>query len=185
MKNIIALLLALIMVLSMAACSANDTAGDGNDTTEQTDLQMNVGDETSSEPDEEASTDDSTANGNEEEPSADSTTFDTAWASNEFEALLPQLPFSGWTTSQPDDKTYKMELIGLNTSPATNAPDSGEPDGADKQRLLDYFETLTAYGFTIEETGTDYLWEATDAAGNRIEFMCADGGCWITITKAE
>ena len=115
----------------------------------------------------------------------DNTSFDTSWAQNEFEELLPELPFSGWTTSQKDDKTYEMELIGLNTSAATNAPDSGEPDGADKQKLLDYFTTLTSYGFTIEETGTDYKWEATDVSGNKIEFMCADGGCWITIIKAE
>lgn len=160
MKRLAILLLVFIMVFSLAACGENETPG-------QTDI--NGGDKTPTEPNDKELND---------EPA-----FDTSWASNAFEALLPELPFSGWKTSQKDDRTYKMELTGLNTSAATNAPDSGEPDGADKQKLLDYFETLTSYGFTVEEIGTDYMWKAIDAAGNEIEFMCADGGCWITITK--
>jgi len=76
-----------------------------------------------------------------------------------------------------------MELFGLNTSAATNPSDSSEPDGADKTKLINYIDSLTAYGFTVEETGETYKWLATDAAGNQIEFMCADGGCWITIKK--
>ena len=169
MKRIILLLLALGVVLSLAACGNDSTTSDGNDTNGQTDIQANGEPETE-------------MNG---AASSEGPAFDTSWADNAFEALLPELPFSGWITSQPDSRTYKMEISGLNTSAATNAPDSGEPDGADKQKLLDYFETLTSYGFVIEEIGTDYMWKATDIAGNEIEFMCADGGCWITITKAE
>ena len=69
-------------------------------------------------------------------------------------------------------------------SAATNDPDNNEPDGADKQKLLDYLAALSGYGFTVEETAEGYIWNATDAAGNMFEFMCGDGGGWITITKA-
>ncbi len=115
----------------------------------------------------------------------DSTTpaFDTAWASNEFEKLIPKLPFEGWKVKTETDTVYELEVVGLNTSAATNPPDSGEKDGADKDSLLAYLNTLPSYGFTVQETGSGYQWLVTDANGNEIEFMVGDGGCWVTITK--
>ena len=167
MKRLFALILVLIMALSMVAC--------GNETNNGDDLETNGQSENQS------STDDS--KGSENGTSEDKTKFDTAWAANEFEALLPELPFSGWVTKQEGDNTYEMELTGLNTSAATNPPDSGEPDGADKTKLKNYLNSLSAYGFTVEETGTDFKWLVIDADGNKAEFKCGDGGCWITIEK--
>lgn len=166
MKRILALILVLIMSVSMVACGNNDTNKDNGDTNGQSETQATG----------EPATVESTNDG---------PTFDTSWAANDFEAVLPKLPFEEWTTSQPDANTYKMEKTGLNTSPATNPPDSGEPDGADKTKLKDYLSTLSSYGFTVEETGTDYQWLVKDATGNEAEFMVGDGGCFITIKKAN
>lgn len=115
----------------------------------------------------------------------DESSFDTSWASNDFEKLLLELPFTGWTTSQENDTTYKMELQGLNTSAATNPSDSGEPDGADKDKLISYLNSLSDYGFTVEETGEGYQWNVTDSNGNQIEFMCGDGLLRIEIQKTQ
>ena len=169
MKRILSIAIALIMVFSLAAC--------GNSTEEPnvTDNAGNVTDAGNA-----TETPDTT-----NKPETDTPALDTSWAANEFEAVLPELPFTGWTTKQNDDQTYKMELFGLNTSAATNEPDSGEPDGADKTKLKNYLDSLSTYGFTVEETGEDYQWLVKDANGNQAEFMCADGGCWITITKAN
>ena len=169
MKRILALILVLIMAVSMVACGNNDTNKDNEGTSGQSEIQS----------DQTPTTD------NSDETANDGPAFDTSWAANDFEALLPELPFTGWTTSQPDANTYKMEKTGLNTSPATNPPDSGEADGADKTKLKDYLNTLTAYGFTVEETGTGYQWGVKDATGNEAEFMVGDGGCFITIKKAN
>lgn len=167
MKRIFALILVLLLAFSLVACGNNDTNKD-NET---------LNDPGQTQSPENSETGDDTTN--------DAPAFDTSWAANDFEAMLPKLPFEGWETSQPAAGTYKMSVSGLNTSPATNAPDSGEPDGADKEKLKDYLATLPGYGFTLVETGTDYMWEATDTNGNKIEFMCGDGGCFITIEKAN
>ena len=158
MRKILALLLTFIFALSLVGCGNQTSNGGESQTTGQSDTL--------------SSTDDKSI-------------FDTSWAANDFEALIPELPFTGWTTKQENDSTYEMELIGLNTSAATNPPDSGEADGADKTKLKNYLDSLSAYGFTVEETGTDFKWLAKDTSGNEIEFMCADGGCWITIKKAN
>ena len=110
-------------------------------------------------------------------------TFDTSWASNDFEKLIPELPFEGWTVKSETDTVYKLEIIGLNTSAATNPPDSGEKDGADKDTLVAYIDNLLNYNFEVHETAQGYKWIAIDADNNEIEFMIGDGGCWVTITK--
>jgi len=125
----------------------------------------------------------------EETTAAAQAAFDTGWASNEFEALLPELPFSGWTTKQSGDTVYEMELGGLNTSAAFNGSDSNEPDGADHDKLVAYLDSLTAYGFQVEVTESlpdfPYEWLVTDRSGNTIEVKCAEGYCWITIHKTN
>lgn len=169
MKRILAIILVLMIALSLGACGNEVTNDDNTGTSGQTENQSAAND----------------SDNNESNASDDKPAFDTAWAANDFEAILPELPFTGWTTSQPDANTYKMEKIGLNTSPATNPPDSGEPDGADKTKLKNYLDSLSDYGFTVEETGTDYQWLVKDTAGNEAEFMVGDGGCFITIKKAN
>lgn len=166
MKKSIVLILSLLMVLSIVACGTQTTTDENGKNDEKTE---NVGKnetETSKEAEDESS-------------------FDTSWASNDFEKLLPELPFTGWTTSQTNDNTYKMELQGLNTSAATNPSDSGEEDGADKNKLITYLNSLSDYGFTIEETGAGFKWLVKDADGNQMEFMCGDGYLGIEIQKVQ
>ena len=168
MKKLITLLLSLLLVLSMTACGSDTTTDENEKNDEQTENVAGNGAETS-----------------DDEKEKDKSAFDTSWASNDFEKLLPELPFTGWTTSQESDTTYKMELQGLNTSAATNPSDSTEPDGADKDKLISYLNSLSDYGFTVEETGEGYQWNATDANGNQMEFMCGDGLLRIEIQKAQ
>ena len=166
MKKLVTLLLSLLMVLSLAACGNQTTTDENGKNDEKTENAAGNDVETSDEKEDDSS-------------------FDTSWASNDFEKLLPELPFTGWTTSQESDTTYKMELQGLNTSAATNPSDSAEPDGADKDKLITYLNSLSDYGFTVEETGEGYQWNVTDANGNQMEFMCGDGLLRIEIQKAQ
>lgn len=162
MKKIITLLLCLLMILSLPACGNNHT------TTEEPKTDST---ETS------ASTENEEATPAEE----DTQSFDTSWASNSFEALLPKLPFTGWTITEETDSFCKMEVGDLKTNTSTGV----DADAADKIALIDYLDSLTAYGFTVEETGEGYEWLVTDAAGNTAEFMCGDSFCFLTITKAN
>ena len=161
MKKLLALVLAGIVTFSMAACGSTENT-DNKTETVNSDVTVSQNDE------------------------KDSGKFDTSWASNEFEALLPQLPFSGWTT-KTDDNTYKMELGGLKTETKTDADGNTIGYGEDKTAIINYVESLTGYGFTVEETGGIegyvYEWEIKDAAGNTIEVTCAEGYCWIEIVK--
>ena len=161
MKKLLALLLAGIMAFSMVACGGTEST-DNKAETPDSDVTVSQDDE------------------------KDSDKFDTSWASNEFEALLPQLPFSGWTT-KTDGNTYKMELGGLKTETKTDADGNTIGYGDDKTAIINYVESLTNYGFTVEETGGIegyvYEWEIKDAAGNTIEVTCAEGYCWIEIVK--
>ena len=168
MKKLITLLLSLLLVLSMTACGSDTTTDENGKNDEQTENAAGNG-----------------AGKSDDEKEEDESAFDTSWASNDFEKLLPELPFTGWTTSQESDTTYKMELQGLNTSAATNPSDSGQPDGADKDKLITYLNSLSDYGFTVEETGEGYQWNVTDANGNQMEFMCGDGLIRIEIQKAQ
>ena len=166
MKKFIALMLSLLMALSVVACGAQSSTDENGKNDEKTE---NAAENANSASDEKE----------------DDSSFDTSWASNDFEKLLPELPFTGWTTSQESDTTYKMELQGLNTSAATNPSDSGQPDGADKDKLITYLNSLSDYGFTVEETGAGYQWNVTDADGNQMEFMCGDGLLRIEIQKIQ
>ena len=127
-------------------------------------------------------TEDWTASGETQGPG-----FDTSWASNEFEALLPKLPFDGWSANQKSDSVYKMERGGLKDGVITDANGQAIGYGEDKEALIAYLASLKDYGFSVTETGGidgyEYKWLVTDSAGNEIEVMCAEGYCWITITK--
>lgn len=176
MKKAIILVLSLLITAALAACGGQTDLPEGSTPPVSTQPQVSVTN------DPEETTAPTEVQGSDA-PTEDDTGFDTSWTDNEFEALLPELPFTGWSTTQEDASTYEMELGGLNTSPATNSDGSGEPDGADKDKLIAYLNSLTDYGFTVEETAEGYKWLATDATGNTFEFMCAEGYCWITICK--
>lgn len=161
MKKLLALVLAGIMAFSMIACGGE--AGNDNSAAD-TDSDVTV----------------------TEDVKTDEGAFDTSWASNEFEALLPQLPFSGWAT-KTDGNTYKMELGGLETETKTDDAGNTIGYGVDKTTIINYVESLENYGFTVEETGGIegyvYQWSVKDAKGNEIEITCAEGYCWIEIEK--
>ncbi len=162
MKKLIAFILAAVMAFSMVACGGRTE--DNNDNSAAGDSDVNVS----------------------QDVEKDETGFDTSWASNEYEALLPQLPFSGCTTKM-DGNTYKMELGGLKTETLTDADGKTTGYGEDKTALINYLESLSAYGFSVEETGGIegyvYQWEIKDASGNNFEVTCAEGYCWIEIEK--
>ena len=179
MKRILAFILLAAMCLSLVACGAANadttTAPRQNETTA-----ANTETDATTVP----STNETTAS---TEKTTTDLAFDTSWAANEFEALLPQLPFTGWETTQENDTTYSMELSGLKDAVVTD--DDGNAIGyeEDKAALIAYLESLKDYGFSVEETGGiegyEYEWLVIDPEGNEIEVMCAEGYCWITINK--
>ena len=192
MKKIIALVLAAMMCFPMAACGSNSAEeippvgeqqpsgtqiGQTPETTTTAPVQSNA--ETTAESEPETKAPETTA---KDEPA-----FDTGWASNEFEALLPKLPFDGWTKKQKSSSVYKMELGGLKDSVITDSSGKTVGYGEDKETMIAYLEALKGYGFSVEETGGiegyAYQWLVTDPSGNEIEVTCAEGFCWITITK--
>lgn len=168
MKKLLAVILSIALFASLVGCGApaaeNESAGTESQTTQTED----------------------TTTETETETEEDKAAFDTSWAANEFEAVLPQLPFEGWTTSQDGDKVYEMELGGLKTETITDANGKTTGYGEDKTALISYIEGLADVGFTVEETGGiegyQYEWLAVDADGNEVEFSCAEGYCWVTVT---
>ena len=180
MKRMITFILLAVMCLSLVACGASNTNTTTAGTQTETTAATTVADATTAPATETTS--------NTEETTED-LTFDTSWAANEFEALLPQLPFTGWETTKENDTTYSMEISGLKDSVVTD--DEGNAIGyeEDKAALIAYLESLKNYGFSVEETGGiegyEYEWHVIDPAGNKIEVTCAEGFCWITITKTN
>ena len=178
MKRMMTFILLAVMYLSLVACGASNTNTTAAGTQTETTAATTVADAT-------------TAPATETTVSAEDTTtdlaFDTSWAVNEFEALLPQLPFTGWETTQENDTTYSMEIGGLKDSVMTD--DEGNAIGyeEDKAALIAYLESLKNYGFSVEETGGiegyEYEWLVIDPEGNEIEVTSAEGYCWITISK--
>ena len=161
MKKLLAIILAGVMAFSMVACGGAEST---TDKTETPNSDVTVSQDTDK----------------------DTGAFDTSWASNEFEAILPQLPFNGWTT-KTDGNKYKMELGGLKTETLTDSEGKTIGYGEDKAALISYLDSLSSYGFTVEETGGIegyvYEWSIKDANGNEVEITCAEGFCWVEIVK--
>ena len=167
MKKIIALVLCMLIVVSLAACGGQATTEESGTNTE---TETKTTTEETQQPEE------------NNEPAGTEPAFDTSWASNEFEAMIPELPFTGWTVGNETDTIYELELGGLRTA---NGADTATGFEEDKDALITYINSLPAYGFTVEETGENYSWLVTNDEGNTIEFMCSDGYCWITFNKAN
>lgn len=105
--------------------------------------------------------------------STNQASFDTDWASNDFEKLIPEPPFTGWTAEQTSDNTYEMETPNAN------------PDGSD-----DYYDTWAAYQQTLTDCGFRldgdvYISEGSDSNGTTVELQCGEGYAWITIIKSN
>ena len=210
MKKLFALLLVAVMGLSLVACGGDETSTNNGSTSAQAEATTTTTEnqdptntaapteptetETTS-PEETTQTTEPEETTQATEPEETETTspvettpaFDTSWASNDFEALLPKLPFDGWTTKQKNDSVYEMELGGLKDQVITDDSGNTIGYGEDKEMLIAYLESLKDYGFSVEETGGiegyAYQWLVIDSNGNQIEVVCAEGYCWITITK--
>ena len=143
MKKIMILVICLLLVLSLAACGGQDTSAD----TAAPATEPQPVEQTQS-PTTEAPTEEAVP---ETQPA-----FDNSWAANDYEKLIPQPPFEGWTGKQTGSKVYEME-----TSQA-NADGSGT-----------YYDTFGAYAETLKECGfamegDTYQWEGADQMGNRV-----------------
>ena len=179
MKKTVALMLCLLMAVSLAACGSQ-TAADESNNTQSTDLSETAssGTDESEQPEDSEESVEAVPDESEEETPA----FDTSWASNEFEAMIPELPFTGWTVVEETDTVYELELGGLRTA---NGADTATGFEEDKDALIAYINSLPAYGFTVEETGENYSWVVTNSEGNTVEFICGDGYCWVTFNRAN
>ncbi len=171
MKKIIALCLAIMLSLSLAACGGSDNGGaddTGNNTPNVQQPADNGGDK------------DVQQQGGENSDKKEWTfdNLDKVWSENEFEKLLPPLPFDGWTAEQ-DGNVYKMFT--------TNANADGS--GMYYDHFASYYITMQLFGFDMkvnnELDGKPYDFSATDIHGNKFDLKCGDGCAWVTITKAE
>ena len=149
MKKTIALALCLLMAVALAACGGQASTEESSANTEQNNTTSVT--EESSTPDEAAPA------------------FDTSWASNDFEKLIPQPPFEGWSGENTSDNIYKMETSQANA----------DGSGAYYDTWAAYIQTLKDCGFTVK--GDMYSAEGTDSNGNKVELQCGDGHAWITI----
>ena len=161
MKKILSIFLAIIMVFTLSACGEKAPAEAATQPTNAP----------STEPTQ-APTAAPTEAIEEAEP-VEVPAFDNTWASNDFEKLIPQPPFEGWTGKQTDEKTYEME-----TSQA-----DADGSGTYYDTFGAYADTLRDCGFTME--GDTYMWEGVNEQGTFVELKCGDGFAWITITSAE
>lgn len=103
---------------------------------------------------------------------ASTAAFDTSWASNDFEKLIPQPPFEGWSGEETSKNVYEMETSQANA----------DGSGTYYDTWAEYIQTLSDCGFTVQ--GDAYSAEGTDGNGNMVKLQCGDGYAWITIIKA-
>lgn len=147
MKRILAFTLCLLMVLTLMACGGEKapaevpTTPTNTPSTEPTQAPTEAIEET--EP--------------VEEPA-----FDSTWASNDFEKLIPLPPFEGWTGKEMAPNLYMMTCTNGNE--------------ADWEV---YAQTLMTADFSLEDVGRGY--KGYDAMGNYFEFMCTENQAMILI----
>ena len=182
MKRIITILLCLAMVFTLYACGSK-TEPETTTLPEATAATEAAAPETTEAPEETAPA--------ETEPD---NSFDTSWASNEFEELIPQLPFTGLSGEQSAETRYQLasEPGALDYS----------AESADRTALDAYVASLEGYGFTVIPEGyshPDFIgaelpdsWMILDALGSKISISltCDDhtaltGSLFITIKKAN
>lgn len=167
MKKILALMLTLALTLSLAACGKGDASA------------------SQSQPEGSQSQAESSQSGAESEEVVDPgpLPIDTSWTSNEFEMMLPKLPFHGWVVTAEEENMYAIRVGGLSDKPALNTIYTTQYHPSDRVRLVRYLNTLPDYGLTVEETGKGYKWLVTNPEGRTVEFTCAEGFCWATFRK--
>ena len=182
MKRIANLLLCLMLVCTLTACSSEEPSETPDvplvEKPSETPAEIPV--ETPEETPDEAPAavpQETPAEPPVEEPAEPQPAFDNSWASNGFEALIPQPPFEGWTGEVVSSTRYKMETSQANADGATN------PDGSWVYYDIfhAYAQQLSECGYTVtgESSGTQF--NCVDKDDNQVFLMCGDGFCWITI----
>lgn len=182
MKRMISLLLCLAMMLALCACGS------------KTEPETTTPPETTAAT--EAAAPETTEAAQETVPAETEpdNSFDTSWASNEFEELIPQPPFSDLTGEQSAETRYQLmsEPGALDYS----------AESADRAALDAYVASLEGYGFTVIPEGyshPDFIgaelpdsWMILDNLGSKISISltCDDhtaltGSLFITIKKAN
>ena len=159
MKKIIALALCLMMTLSMAACGGESSSAPTASSAPEGTVSFSQSQQDSSE---ESSSEDALPE----------VSFDNSWAANEFESLIPQPPFEGWSGQQEGNSVYKMETSQANA----------DGSGTYYDQFAAYASSLADCGYIVEGDFNEF--RAEDEAGNVIDLLCGDGFAWITITKA-
>lgn len=184
-KTVFTAMLVLVMVLSLAACSSANTAKPNEQVTQgqgaevQKPQESQPVDTPTDKPSESVTetpenTDEPATSEPVVEPtesSKDEPLFDTSWAQNDFERMIPQPPFSGWVGEKVDSTTYEMEAANI------------DPEGK-----VEYYPVFEAYAWSLQDYGYSVTGEfneftAVDAKGNVVELLCGDGHAWITIKK--
>lgn len=100
--------------------------------------------------------------------------FDTSWADNEFEQLIPQPPFEDWygQVSERNENFYMM-----------STPETGENY---EEEFQAYIQLLKDYGFEVEYVEEYDRYDANDADGNSIWLECNENGvAFISIEKVS
>ena len=92
--------------------------------------------------------------------------FHTDWAENDFQKLLPQPPFKGWTVLRAEGNVCMMQTS----------------ENVDGEVWADYCGILLDYGFSIEKVG-DYSYKGFDENGNYFEFPFMGGTASIIIER--
>lgn len=161
MKKIIALMLCLLIMLSAAACGSSAEAGESAPQTETTAPTTEATQPETTEPTETVT--EEATQPTQTEPEA---AFDTSWAANDFEKLIPQPPFADWESGVQSSNLYLMSNMY-----------------ADEAEWAAYKDVLIAAGFDLEDVDRGY--KGFDAMGNYFEFMCTGNQALIVIESVE
>jgi len=158
--------LGLMLVLSLSACGGKENV---ETTVATTAVETTVAETTVAE----TTIEETTVEETTVEETVAEVKYDISWASNDFEKLIPQPPFSGWTGEKKSDSEYEMVTSEANA------------DGSGK-----YYEEFEAYALSLKDLGFEVEGEFNeftikDSAGNTIELLCGDGHAWITISKVS
>ena len=101
MKKTMKLWLFMLIVLLLAGCGNN---GDSSDNTERKEDESSTSIEVE----------------NNEDNQMEEPAWDTEWASNEFENLIPHPPFNGWKGEKKSDYEYEMVTSEANADGSGN-----------------------------------------------------------------
>lgn len=169
MKKIMTLMLCLLMLASLAACGSKKPTPAPEVKTEVAAVAV----EEVQQPEETKAPEEITEPVVTEaptEPAAAVPAFDSSWASNEFEALIPQLPLN-MTGEQKSERRYKLSTEYDALKYYTGS--------AEYTALADYVATLEGYGFRVYPTNYTNVeafgavepnaWIILDNQGNRID----------------